>query len=157
MTLESIYFVAEIAAAITVIASLLYVAVQIRQNTLTVRIAAGQAHVDAYDSLLQRITDDGGLATAWVASATDPTVLDDAERTRVFGFAGVMFRNFEGAYIQWEAGVLDDRFWQGIKRSMTDQYAHGVVRVFWSVRRHWFSDEFGDWFDKEVVAKSDGV
>ncbi len=153
--LENVYFIAEIAAAVTVIASLLYVAVQIRQNTLTVRIAAGQAHVDAYDSLLARITDDDGLASAWVASAADPRALSEVEQTQVFGFVGVMFRNFEGAYIQWRAGVLDDRFWQGISRSMADQYGHAVIRAFWAARRHWFSDEFGEWFDKNVAAEHD--
>ena len=151
MDLEQIYFVSGIVAAMAVVASLVYVGVQLRQNTLTVRVAAGQAHVDAYDSLLSRLTESADMTEVWVRAATDAGVLDTAERTRVYAFIGVMFRNFEGAYIQWRAGVLDEWFWQGIRRSMADQYAHDAVCAFWSVRRHWFSDEFGTWFDANVV------
>ena len=153
MALEQIYFIAEIIAAVTVVASLIYVGIQLRQNTLTIRVAAGQTHVDAYATLLGQLTDSSDLLEAWVKSARDFDVLNPVEQTHVRAFVGVMFRNFEGAYIQHEQGVLDDRFWTGMLRSMSDQYAHAAIRDFWSVRRHWYSEEFAEWFDREVVSK----
>ena len=86
-------------------------------------------------------------------SAADFNVLDQVEKTYLMAFIGVMFRNFEGAYIQQQQKVLDDRFWEGMKRSMADQYQHAAVRAFWAQRSHWYSKEYANWYDKEVVAK----
>ena len=141
MSLEEIYFIGEIIAAAAVIGSLVYVDMQLRQNTLTIRVAAGQAHVDAYDTLLQRITDHPDMVDLWVRAAADFNALSPAEQTRVLAFVGVMFRNFEGAYIQHQQGVLDDRFWEGMLRSMADQYQHAAVKTFWAIRRHWLHRE----------------
>ena len=154
MDLEQIYFISEIVAALAVIGSLIYVAIQLRQNTTTVRIAAGQAHVDAYDNLISKLLESDGLTELWVKADKGIADLNAVEQTQVLAFVGVMFRNFEGAYIQWHEGVLDERFWQGIFRSMAEQYSSQAVQVFWGMRRSWYSDEFGAWFDENVVAKA---
>ena len=154
MELEQIYFLSEIVATIAVVASLVYVGVQLRQNTKTVRVAAGQTHVDAYDRLISKLVDNEQTMKAWVNSASGIADLELEEQTQVLAFVGVMFRTFEGAYIQWKEGVLDDRFWEGMLRSMHDQYMyHGGIRAFWSLRRHWFSNEFADWYDLNVKSK----
>jgi hypothetical protein len=152
MALEEIYFISEIVAALAVIGSLVYVGAQLRQNTATIRIAAGQVHVDAYAKLIGQLTDSEAMMKAWAESQADFDILDEAGKTICLAFVGVMYRNFEGAYIQHSQGVLDDRFWQGISRSMIDQYNHAAVRAFWPIRRHWYSDDFGVWIDENVVA-----
>lgn len=155
MELQDIYFVSEIIATVAVVGSLIYVGVQLRQNTLTVKLAAGQAHIDAYDDLIDKITSNDSMMESWVKSAENFDTMNKVEQVQVLAFVGVMFRNFEGAFIQWTEGALDKRLWQGINRSMADQYAHAAVRIFWSLRRHWFSDEFGEWYNAEVVSKLD--
>lgn len=154
MELQDIYFISEIVAAAAVIASLVYVGIQLRQNTLTVKVAAGQAHVDAYDNLIDKIVSNDSMMESWAKSAENFDILNTVEQVQALAFVGVMFRNFEGAFVQWTEGVLDKRLWQGISRSMADQYAHEAVRVFWSLRKHWFSDEFSEWYDANVASKS---
>ena len=153
MALEQIYFIAEIVAAVTVVASLIYVGIQLRQNTQTVRVAAGQAHVDAYDSMITKLLASDSLMAAWQQSATDLASLNAAQQLELDAWLGVVFHNFEGAYIQWREGVLDHRFWEGIRRSMEEIAPHQGVQHYWSFRRNWYSDEFGEWYDANVMAK----
>jgi len=153
MELQDIYFIGEIVATVAVLGTLIYVGVQLRQNTLTVKVAAGQAHIDAYNNLIDKITSNNSMMESWVKSAENFDILSTMEQAQVLAFIGVMFRNYEGAFIQWTEGVLDKRLWQGINRSMADQYAHEAVCVFWSLRKHWFSDEFGEWYDADVASK----
>jgi hypothetical protein len=95
------------------------------------------------------------MMEVWIRAGRGVADLNAVEQMQALAFVGVMFRNFEGAYIQWSEGVLDERFWQGISRSMADQYSHQAVQVFWGMRRSWYSDEFGAWFDENVVAKAE--
>ena len=51
MTLENLYFCSQVVAAIAIIASLIFVGLQVRQSTTTSRAAAAQAFSQQYSDL----------------------------------------------------------------------------------------------------------
>ncbi len=62
MTLEEFNFIAEIIASIAVIASLIYVALQIKQNTAATHVTAAQSFAEADNGFVGLINTSNNLA-----------------------------------------------------------------------------------------------
>ena len=107
----------EIIGAVGVIATLLFLAVQIRANTKESRLTATAEIARDYNTYLQHLTADEDLSRLW-RNAVDGDVqtLRDDEQARVVMIMGNFFRIMESAYIQYAAGRMDLESWQGYER-----------------------------------------
>ena len=147
MTLEQWAFVGEIVSAVAVIASLLFVGVQLRQATAAIRASSSQAHSALYTDLVDSIIDNGDFARLWSIGLTEPEKLQEDEWVRFVAYASALFRLYESSRVQWLNGRLDDEHWHTIERQAVD-FGHlpGLQRA-WGLRAHWYSPEFRAWFD----------
>ena len=68
-------------------------------------------------------------------------------------------RQIQNAYLQKQEGAIHDAHWTGITRMMIDYTDMRSYPIYWRDRRHWSSDQFADYIDKEIIPKSaaDGV
>ena len=115
MPLDQLANIAEITAAALVIVSLIYVGVQIHQNTRAVR-----------GSTLQLNTD-----------------IRPAHFTQFFFICRAMFLGFENQYYQFRQGILDQATYLGYERSMQTQLLlFPGFRVWWQQSHDVFSPEF---------------
>jgi len=71
MTLEQYAYLGEIIAAIAVIASLIYIAQQLRQNTDMMRVSNSHNFVDSNMRLCTAVVTDYNLAELWVKAGSD--------------------------------------------------------------------------------------
>ena len=131
MTLEQYAQIGEIIAAIAVIASLIYVAQQLHQNTDKMRVSNAQHFVDFNISLVGPIVTNRELADLWIKGDSDFEVLDPVDKQRI-----VMF--------EWQAIAGWHNFFNlRQKHLMSDEQWHEVVWVFenigqrQSVREAW--------------------
>lgn len=147
MSLEQLSFLAQILSAITVIASLIFVGIQLKQATAAIRASSSQAHSGLYTDLVRSIIDNADFARTWSIGLSDPGALSDAEWVRFVAYASALFRLYESSRVQWLNGRLDDEHWHTIERQAAD-FGHlpGLERA-WALRRHWYSPEFRAWFD----------
>ena len=143
---------AEIFGTVAIVVSLVYVAVQIRQNTRVTRLATAQ-----------NISRDLREASAIVASGTDmaeillkgiesEAALTRAERLRLYFYLNVAYRVYENAYYQKQKGALDVYVWDGIIANMKFGKRASVYKAFWRDRKQIFSQKFQDFYDTEVLA-----
>lgn len=147
MTLEQLAFVGEIVSAIAVIASLIFVGVQLRQATAAIRASSSQAHSGLYTELVDSIIDNADFARLWSVGLTDPQELKDDEWVRFVAYASALFRMYESSRVQWLNGRLDEEHWHTIERQAVDFGHLPGLQLAWSRRAHWYSPEFRDWFD----------
>ena len=147
MTLEQWAFVAQIVSAAAVIASLIFVGFQLRQATASIRASSSQAHSAMYTELVDSIIDNADFARLWSIGLTDPKALQEPEWVRFVAYASALFRMYESSRVQWLNGRLDEEHWHTIERQAVD-FSHlpGLQRA-WTLRSHWYSPEFRDWFD----------
>lgn len=108
--------VAEIVAALAVMASLLYVGREIQQNTAATQGATYQQVVRASNEYLLAIAGDSALAAITIHAASDSTTLNATDRVRYFHLRRVFWRNMENAFVQHERGVLGDAEWDTYHR-----------------------------------------
>ena len=145
MNLETINAVAQLVAALAVIASLFYLGAQIRQNTRSMRAMV-------VDALTRGIAD--------ILSGQNPEILrsfvrvvenlDDAsEEDRLLALPQLfaLFKLFENAWFQQRQGTLDREHWQGWDAYVRTYYHHPGVKSWWLMRRAAFAPGFRDYLE----------
>ena len=134
---------AELVGAIGVIASLLYLAGQVRHSRRLAQEEAARSVLSKLNAFLDGISRDHGLADVWVRGSRDLSSLkDQAEAVQFSTFLLSIFRTYEEALAYQEAGVQWD--WQGLEAQIREFIHEPGVAQWWSARRHWFSRHFQD-------------
>jgi len=163
MNWEAVAAIAELLGAVGVIASLLYLAVQVRQNTRQTRLAAQQATVQELGVALRAQAQDREWAELLSRGIEDLEGLDKVERVQFLSHVGSILRLYESAYLHFKEGTLDSRFWQGFERAITDVIGYPGIRAALALRRHHLNDDFAEHLDflaassvpKQIFAEPD--
>ncbi|MEM8636758.1 MAG: hypothetical protein AAGF33_17465 [Pseudomonadota bacterium] len=152
MAWETIYYIGQTVAVVAIVLSLIFVGVQIRQNTAQSKAdAAEAAHRSFLDWYYNQNSEHGELfARAQVGFETL------SAKERYLHTANVMpfLMNLQEAHIKWlEGSLVEDRwrFW--------DQFATIVsvpesMKEIWKERRFMFSDDFQAYFDEKLRNKA---
>lgn len=147
MTLEQASLVAQIVSAVVVIASLLFVGVQLRQATAAIRGSSSEAHAALYTELVQSIIDNADFARIWSVGLTDPKALREDEWVRFVAYSSALFRQYETSRVQWQKGRLDSEHWHTVERQAISFGGLPGLKAVWKVRGHWYSPDFRAWYE----------
>lgn len=116
MSLETIYFISQIFAALGVIASLIFVGLQVRQNTRATKASAAFEATNSLASLNEQLwanySDERmleGLETFNPAKSWEDFPRGVQHRMIIFNRA--LFQKYEGAYYLHRYGGLDEDYW----------------------------------------------
>jgi len=124
------------------LATLAYLAVQIRKNTIAVRAGSHQAVSDSFIELNSWIARDASLARIYRVGAENLADLTQDERAQFDFMLLSVFRAYETTFYQHEVGTLDDALYQSIMRDISLVLAASGVRQWWTETRFSFSPEF---------------
>jgi hypothetical protein len=147
MNWDALAAVAELLAAIAVVASLVYLAIQVRQNTRQARLAAQQATIHELGHALRAQAQDREWAALLAKALQDLDALDAVERVQFLSHVGSIFRVYESAYLHMREGTLDPRFWRGFERAIADVIGYPGMRAAFELRKHHLTDEFAAYLD----------
>ncbi len=111
MTIQDLGSIGELIAALVTLATLVYLAIQIRQNTQTVRTTTYQAVLEASDRFNSLVLDNPELFRIYRSGLSDPSSLTDEERARFRLLVGQLMNVYETMFLQYERGTLDEDFW----------------------------------------------
>jgi len=150
MTLEEFNYIAEIIASLAVIATLLYVALEVRQNTAATQAAGRQASVDTQNDLVSLINSSSNLADILHRGANGLSNIKDGEIIQFGAFLDQAFITFETFYFQWKAGVLDPRLWSIYRHAIADFMVQTGQQQWWETKRHWYDQEFQEYVNKVI-------
>ena len=123
---------AEIAAAITVVVSLIYVGRQVEENTAAIRSSTMQAVANSSDIALQNQAADEDLTRIRMTGNADISALTELEAIRYMSFNRGQWLRMQNIYAQQQLGVLDEGFWYTYSRIICDIYSPPGVRATWS-------------------------
>ena len=102
----------EIGGAIAVLAGLIFVGVELRQNTDAVEAATFQSLTDASSDWLMLVASDPELLRSWSIGGSDPSELSEIDSKRYFLVTRSFWVRMQNVFSQWERGTLDDEDWQ---------------------------------------------
>lgn len=106
---------AELVAAAGVILSLIFVGLELRQNTAAVRGATFQALSDASASDISAVAHNPDLVVLLEEVYFDDVVAGDfssTENTQIYFYYLAFLRRLENSYFQFTAGIVDDRIFE---------------------------------------------
>ena len=111
MTLEQIYFIAQIVGVVTVVASLIFVALQVRQNNALLRTQTRQTMVERTQAELYQLVADPEISKAF--TKPDPLTQDEWIKLTHWLIASLRQREYE--WIQYSEGRLDEKLYESYR------------------------------------------
>ena len=110
MTLEAASFIAQIIGGIAVVLSLVYVGMQIKQNTKTTRMAAAQTHQAMFGSIEELFITNQQLVEL-VLRASRGEEISAVDQWRLTGLFRHVLRTWQTGHFMYTTGVLEKTIW----------------------------------------------
>ena len=133
---------AEIVAAVAVIVSLWYLAIQLGQNTELARaeleVQLGVTWAEMHDNMIQNPS----LAKAYDLAASDWTLLSEEESRSFLWFTAKSFHILQGMFRQNQRGLLAGEVWDPYEKYIVGILQNEAVMKWWKSEGSLISDEF---------------
>lgn len=146
--------VGEFVGAIGVVATLAYLAVQIRQNTHSTRAMTYSDVAGGWQSYLQgQSVEDLEML---LLLNSDHRKLSNAQFLRAYFLTRVMFRRMEHDHYQYRGDTFEYGTWQAYVRAFVqDTFTTPAFRAMWRLQEGFFDPEFSRFVDG-VIEEWDG-
>ena len=153
--LDRFHKIAEIVASFAIVGSLIFVGIQVSQNTDATRISNSHAALDSWNEINLAMAADKELTQSQL-DGFYPELREygqsDVGSARMFFWLTAGIKAVEHNYLQWLDGNLSDELWHGYRASMVAMVTFGKsVNDFWSDRKQDYSEPFQVLMDKLVV------
>lgn len=104
---------AEIIGSIAIVGSLVYVGVQVSQNSRAVRSATHQSQIEYMRETSSAVVNDAEVAALVIKGERDPASLSEVDHRRFTEYAMLQLSFFESSHLNHQDGLLDDRHYSG--------------------------------------------
>lgn len=157
MNWAAVQAVAEAIGAVAVVASLIYLAIQVRQNTRAVRASTYDGMVQASGDFLRPLIEDAGLALTFERLAVDwaDDRVGSEDRTRAMYLLTQLFRTWENVYYQWRQGMLEDWLWRAWQTVILSYFSQPGIQEWWRLRHMAFSEPFQAFLERSSAPEQD--
>ena len=150
MNWDAIGAVGEIAGAVAVFASLVYLALQIRQNTRAIRGNAERETVSLQQSALQPVAASLELADVHGRALFQLHEMSPAEQIQFHRTMTALFQSFESAFYQHKANLIGGEIYSRIVKNIKGWFRFPGVNVWWDNFASEYSDEFKVFIENEI-------
>jgi hypothetical protein len=151
MTLEDIAHIGELLGGIGVLGSLIFVGLQVRQNTQSVRSSTLQLNADYWLNYFSMIADPK-FSTIYAKGSLGQVDLDQGQFGQFFVLCRATFMGMENQHYQFLHGLLDSDAYAGYETTIREQVAaFPGIRAMWQLVRHTYSADFVGFMDKQIA------
>ncbi len=150
MTLEDLVNIGEFLGAVGVIATLVYLATQIRQNTRAIRSTAREEILRDMQGFISLVASDSDTANFYELGLADSRDLSRAERLRFSLLLTRFFYSFGRMYDLHRDGSLDLESWEAQKEILRWVIKQPGVKRWWPNARSQIPASFADFVEGEM-------
>ncbi len=145
-------------AAIAIVFTLAYLAIQIRQNTSALRSTTTQAVHDQASDFYDMLASDSSLVTLLSEGLETPDKLTETEMARFFSVLFSVCFRMQNWYYQTELDVIDEAAFESWTYVTTRVAVYPGFQHFWNERKDAFVPAFRGYFEEKMhLAKSDSL
>ncbi len=116
MSISELGSLGEFVGSLAVLATLIYLAMQIRQNTHTTRAVSHHAITDALNQLNLTLARDETVAQLWIKGLSERASLSDLQRERFDALLRAYLHVCDTMYYQAQLGAGDHGLWKAEER-----------------------------------------
>ena len=132
MNWDALGAIAELLGAISVIATLAYLSVQIKQNTRSQKSAIAQATTASRTSWYELGASDPEFTLLWTKGHARPETLSDEERTRFIWMMARIFSTFEETFAQFQLGMFPEEDWSRYRTTARTMLENPLISEWWA-------------------------
>ena len=152
LTIQDLGSIGEFVAAVATIATLVYLAAQVRQNTRALRSSTFQGISDQMAQNVEPIVSHGEVADLLAKGFSGLAGLNPGERIRFQSVLVMSFRRMEAVYVQAELGSISPELTRGFERSMYSMLHSRGGAEWWVTAKAPFTSSFSDHVDSWLTA-----
>ena len=135
MTLENLGNLGEFIGGLAVIATLVYLAVQVRQNTKLLRRSAEQTSRSDSTAAIALAAQSSENAAVYHRGLADPDALSPEERTHFFLFMAANFYHLHYGHTAYQDGAQSEDSWKLQLQGVQFFVSRPGVRIWWEQQR----------------------
>lgn len=147
MSWDALAAIAGAVAAIAVALTVVYLAIQVRRNTLATHSQTYYLATSALAEAAALIGTDPQITRIYRIGLTKPDELTENEFMQ-FSLIGIsQFRRYENLYFQYRAGLVDEDFWAGHRENILWFFHRPGMQAWWKDKRLAFSKSFREFLE----------
>jgi len=148
LTVETLGNLGDFVGGIAVIVSLVYLALQIRQNTRMLRASALASTTQTYVSFNHLLGNNAVVARVFQVGLEDFSALDENERRQFLNLMRAIIISYEHVYQNFEAGLIDAEVWDRYLREGKRLLQIPHIATWWESRKHAYTKSFVEMLDQ---------
>ena len=160
--LESLGNLGDFIGGIAVVATLIYLAVQVRQNTKQIAQSSDRIHAQTYrddqsahSSTAALVVQDPELAEIFRRGNVDPESLSEVEWIRFTFFYGTMLSNYQSTLYQLQQELLEPDLWENQMSNIKFLLRTPGGKKYWETMGFMHTRALRSFVDREVFAVSE--
>jgi hypothetical protein len=157
MSLEDWAAVAEIVGAIAVIATLIYLAIQVRQNTGAIQSSNAMVLHNDISDLARDVARDRELGDIIVRALVSTNELSPAEKIAAYGWFYTFLKTGELAHMRYRSGDLEKKYWDATLVFFRAYWQTPGFRAYWADRKAAFTADFQSAVEGWINETSDAI
>lgn len=147
---------AEIVSALGLVISLIYVGIQVTDNTSAMRSETASNASTEFIDWYTHMSGDPKLMDVWLRGVTEPDSLDEQESLRFVFLLHIIMLQFQNNYYLVEEGTLDEKMLLAINNTLSTIRGTPGFAMYWSLRRDLFNPEYQA-FVEQLMIETDGL
>ena len=150
MELQDLANLGEFISSVAVILSLVYLAIQVRQNTASIRTENFARALERVSTMQSVLFENGELARLQAQGVLDPSTLTREERLQLTWWLSEAFGAFEFMFHQAQSGALPNEVWSRWSATTAWWVSFPGVQAWWQARPTPFSQSFTSFVDSLI-------
>ena len=153
MNWDALGAIAELLGAIAVFATLIYLAIQIKESTKASRSAAVTDATSAVQAWYQELGSNPETARLFLKGMSQPEALSNEDQFQFLMLVHSIFLGFQRSYFLSRAGTLDVSLRDSIGTAMRTVNHLPGMRMYWQQRKAYFQPEFIAWVEELLAGE----
>ena len=147
---------AEIVSAVGLVVSLIYVGIQVTDNTSAMRSETASNASTEFIDWYTHLSADPELMEVWLSGVTPPESLDQTQSLRFVFLLHIIMLQFQNNYYLVEEGTLDKKMLSAINNTLATTRGAPGFEMYWSLRRDLLYPEFQAYVE-QLMFETEGL
>jgi len=151
MSWEMLSAIGQLAAVLIGIPSIIYLAIQIRNQSKESQRAAANVLIAHWTDLRKSFSDNAEVAAIYLRGLQSFDDLAPVEKLRFGSTLGRAFGLSDGLYQFYLDGALDPKLWKTFEQATVDFITYPGAQTWWATRKHWHTPKFRTLIDRAIA------
>ena len=139
---DAIGAIGEILGALAVVATLVYLTIQVRQNTTSVRVSSYQSVTSQFAELNRSVLESENVADIVFRGDRSPDELEELDYRRYSSYQSAWFRHYENLHFQYKLKMLPHSQWRSFRVLLGNRMLRPGVSAWWDASKAAYDKDF---------------